>query len=433
MRDPKLFSKLLEPEVGLVSSYELAAVDSVPTIYNLIIDVGQRLGSDVFGVDDRVGAWDLTMAGVLRRGVGEAVERYALRPHLGSSGDLGRHSVGTNDDLGGPRSDADGNLGESSGDADGNLVRPFDQADAGLPRITKALRLPSPANDTKWIRAQRVRTKDGQTVTDVVLVDAEWVNLPTSKTAQGRRWFGTPSGTASHIGLEAAIDSSLRELIERDAVTHAWNGLGEIERVQSIDVRCRSTRKLEQLQQSFSLHLYRVKSRIGSAWTYVAWNVHDNYAAVGSSLKTCPACAALHACIEALQVGALLLEMTGRNQDKFEGVATDTFADLSERRMSFWASTHGVSAWKVWDEEAKLTSVQAHHEEVLLTSEDVTAAGASHIWVDLTARLPEPVSDAGFRVVKSFIPELLSLPMSEGEPWNHVPGGRPLAKWEPLL
>jgi hypothetical protein len=101
--------------------------------------------------------------------------------------------------------------------------------------------------------------------------------------------------------------------------------------------------------------------------------------------------------------------------------------------MSFWASTHGVSAWKVWDEEAKLTSVQAHHEEVLLTSEDVTAAGASHIWVDLTARLPEPVSDAGFRVVKSFIPELLSLPMSEGEPWNHVPGGRPLAKWEPLL
>lgn len=400
MRDPKLFSKLLEAEVGLVSSYELAAVESVPTIYNLIIDVGQRLGSDDFGVDDRVGAWDLTMAGVLRRGVGEAVERYALRPHLGSYGDLGR---------------------------------PLDQADAGLPRITKALRLPSPANDTKWIRAQRVRTKDGQTVTDVVLVDAEWVNLPTSKTAQGRRWFGTPSGTASHIGLEAAIDSSLRELIERDAVTHAWNGLGEIERVQSIDVRCRSTRKLEQLQQSFPLHLYRVKSRIGSAWTYVAWNVHDNYAAVGSSLKTCPACAALHACIEALQVGALLLEMTGRNQDKFEGVATDTFADLSERRMSFWASTHGVSAWKVWDEEAKLTSVQAHHEEVLLTSEDVTAAGASHIWVDLTARLPEPVSDAGFRVVKSFIPELLSLPMSEGEPWNHVPGGRPLAKWEPLL
>ena len=88
MRDPKLFSKLLEPEVGLVSSYELAAVESVPTIYNLIIDVGQRLGSDDFGVDDRVGAWDLTMAGVLRRGVGEAVERYALRPHLGSSGDL---------------------------------------------------------------------------------------------------------------------------------------------------------------------------------------------------------------------------------------------------------------------------------------------------------------------------------------------------------
>ncbi|WP_396335251.1 YcaO-like family protein [Actinomyces sp.] len=93
--------------------------------------------------------------------------------------------------------------------------------------MTKALRLPSAAKDTKWMRAQRASTKDGQTVTDVVL------GQPTYQQDCARATlFGTPSGTASHIELETAIDSSLRELIERDAVTRAWNGLGEIERVQ---------------------------------------------------------------------------------------------------------------------------------------------------------------------------------------------------------
>lgn len=400
MCDPRTFSKLLDPKIELVSSYNLAAVDSVPTIYNLIIDVGQRLGSDDFGIDDRVGAWDLTLAGVLRRGVGEAVERYALRPPLDSDRHLSCISVGVL---------------------------------ADMPRITKALRLPLPEKDTQWIRAQRARMENGKTVIDTVLVDSDWVNLPTSKNAQEKHWFGTPSGTASQFGLEAAIDSSLRELIERDAVVRAWNGLSGIELVQSINVRCASSRKLERLQHAFPLYLYRVKSRIGSAWTYIAWNVSSNYVAAGSSLMMCPACAALHASIEALQVGALLREITSRKEVHPKYKTVSTFADLSKQRMSFWASPKGVSAWKAWDTLAKATSVQACHKEVLLTSSDVTATGASHIWVDLTARLPKLVSDEGFRVVKSFVPELLSLSMSEGESWNYVLGGKPLANWEPLL
>lgn len=400
MCDPRIFSKLLDPNVGLVSSYNLTAVNSTPTIYNLIIDVGQRLGTSDFGIDDRVGAWDLTMVGVLRRGVGEAIERYALRPPLDSDRYLHNTTMGV---------------------------------DVDLPRITKALRLPSPEKDVQWVYAQRARSKNCYTAIDTVLVDLDWVNLPTSKNAQAKHWFGTPSGTASHFGIERAIDSSLRELIERDAVVRAWNGLSEIERVQSVSVECVSSRKLERLQHNFPLHLYRVKSSIGSAYTYIAWNVHNGYVAVGSSLMMCPSCAALHASIEALQVGSLLYEIISRKKPRSSDETTDTFAGLSEQRMSFWASRKGVSAWKAWDAIAKNTSVQACHEEALLTSSDIVAAGASHIWVDLTDRLPELVTNEGFRVVKSFVPELLSLPMSEGESWNYVPSGKPLADWEPLL
>lgn len=409
MHDSKFFSSLLAPEVGLVSSYDLVAINTAPTIYNLIIDVGQRLGSEHFGIDDRVGAWDVTMTGVLSRGIGEAVERFALRPRL---------------------------------EADPILGKTFSDTASELPRITKALRLPSPMPDTRYLQAYRVRRQDGQPFADRVLIDADWVNLPTSRPAQQKRWFGTPSGTAAHIGLASAIDSSLRELIERDAVTRAWNGLSQIEHVEAVDVHCKSARKLRQLQRNHPLQIYRVKSSIGSAWTFVAWAVKETQATAGSSLKACPACAGLHASIEALQVGALLREMRD-NATKADVVTTNfkdtncaevsTFADLSTRRMTFWASAEGVSAWKDWHASSRSRSIQSTHNKTILTSEDIAAVGATHVWVDLSPRLPKPVIDKGFRVVKSFIPELFSLPMSEGEPWNCVPDGNPFAQWEPLL
>ncbi|MDO5034455.1 MAG: YcaO-like family protein [Actinomycetaceae bacterium] len=391
------YTKLLSPEVGLAASHELAALTTKPTIYNLIIDVGQRLGGGEFGLDDRVGAWDVSLAGVLRRGVGEAVERYALRP---------------------PQQESHAGV----------------EQEAQAERVVSALRLPTPGEQAEWMGATRVRKDAGGVVrAGRALVDADWVNLPASAAAHGRRWFGTPSGTASHIGLDAAIDSSLRELVERDAITRAWNGLLEVERVETLRGACKSARKLAMLRESFPLHLYRVRPLVGGSYAYMAWNIEEGFAAAGSSLKGCEACAALHASIEALQVGALLREVKESAQVEV-GAGSATFADLSGRRMSFWASEEGLRAWREWDERATEVTVDAgRHSDKPLTSEDVANAGYTHIWVDLSDRLPSEVLGEGFRVVKSFIPELFALPMSEGEPWNEVPGGNPPSFWEPLL
>lgn len=445
MRSIKDYMILLEPERELALRHVFGLVEKDPAIYGLVIDIGQRLGGDECtecGIDDRVGAWDVTMIGAMRRGVGEAVERYVLRPPSPGKGaenedsglleniptDTARFEVETSTN----------SVSCCQANCQQTVLTSTTAANISHPRISEAARLPEPDENTLWMPANRVhKLTTGKIAQDIVLVDADWINLPTSEQAQQRNWFGTPSGAAAHDTIEGALDSSIRELIERDNITRAWNQLVQAEKIESITGNCLSASKLNKLLRSAPIHLYRIKSQIKEFYTYMAWCVGDDSAAAGSSVNACSACAALHAAIESKQVSALLSEIQTTTDSKIlkDPAEVSNFAELSAKRTNFWGSLEGILAWESWDAAAiKSTTVHVdEHPNVKLTSRDIADEGLTHIWVDLTRRLPARVAKRGFWAVKSIIPELLALPMSEGEPWNMVPGGKPFTKWEPLL
>lgn len=389
----------LLPESGLVRDYTLSAIDTKPSLFCFVIDVGQRLGTFNFGLDDRVGAWDTTLSGAFERGLGEAVERFALIS-----------------------SDKDVVMDQS--------------ACARIPLVSEAMNLPSPTVDSSLLGATRESLSAGR---ELVLVDADWVNLPTSHGGQIKGWYGTPSGTGAHKSLADAIDSSLRELLERDAVLAAWHGQRCFARAQTFRRReCRSADKLNQILANGGISLYRIPTCVGLPDAYMAWAITPNSAAAGACVKRCPVCAALHAAVEALQVQALLSERQIQQERFKPSLASKmhaaSFADASSKRMKFWGSADGVDAWNLWAAGAKHANSEpplAEHVDTLLSTADIINRGLTYIWVDLTYRLPEQIRDLGYTVVKGFIPELRALAMNE---WN--PRGEPKTtgeSWEPLI
>ncbi|WP_269858702.1 YcaO-like family protein [Streptomyces sp. RPT161] len=331
-----------------------------------------------------VGAYGVSRSDVFVRAIGEAVERYALRPAPTDDPLHATHAA-----LGAPTLD----FGHH-------------ETSMGEPTVASC--------ELAWYPARRL--SDGVTVR----VPAGLVDFPASD-ADAVGFDPSPSGAASGPGHQAALRSALLETIERDAVLVAWARRLELPRVD-----LGST--LAQLPPSPSLtRLRRALDRAGGAGCepilaqvptgvpgvvcavgIIVDGAQDDArrhpsAAVGCKASTDPAAALAGALQEALQIHSVLRVVRHRLPDAPAPDPTAITDDVA--RALYFASGEGVAAVDRWTScfgEPVPLRPPGGGEEATLTEliDSVHADGGRPLVVDLSHRLPDPLRQMGWAVVK---------------------------------
>ncbi|MFE9404845.1 YcaO-like family protein [Streptomyces sp. NPDC006530] len=326
-----------------------------------------------------VGAYGVSRSDVFVRAIGEAVERYALRPH--------------------PQDD----VVHGTSKALGRAALDF----AG--RDTSLAESPATERPLRWYPATRLH--DGR----IVQVPAGLVDFP-ARREDAREFDPSPSGAASGPGYPAALRSALLETIERDAVLIAWARALELPQIDLMQA-------MAQLTPSPSLKRLRraIDQASKAGWEPVVAQVPTKVpgvvcavgavidrtgrhplAAVGCKASTDPAAALAGAVQEALQIRSVLHLIRQRLPDAPAPAAgiTDDIA-----RAVHFASESGTCTVQEWINgftppgplQHPLGSTEPDLAELIAA---VHRDGGRPLAVNLTHRLPEPLRTMGWAVVK---------------------------------
>lgn len=204
------FLATVHPDQGLAEVFEARPARPGDVLWQAVVrltagaqrEQEKQSGADGQGLNPRVvGAYGHSRTDVLARGVGEAVERFALFPERGA-----------------PDGAVRGRLSEL-----GERALPFhDPAVAlGDPRAAGAEHL--------WYPARRLGD-DSE-----ILVPAALVDYP-APAPHYTHFDPSPSGAASGHGYEMALRSALLETVERDALMVAWQRRLRLARIRIEDV-----------------------------------------------------------------------------------------------------------------------------------------------------------------------------------------------------
>ncbi|MFD7169509.1 YcaO-like family protein [Streptomyces violascens] len=327
-----------------------------------------------------VGAYGVSRSDVFVRAIGEAVERYALRPHP-----LDEVAHGTSAQL-------------------GTAALDFAGPDTGMGEPLAGER------PLRWYPATRL--DDGRTVR----VPAGLVDFPASGD-DARGFDPSPSGAASGPGYPAALHSALLETIERDAVLVAWARALELPR---IDLALAVARLAPSPSRK---RLCRAIDQAGRAgWEPVVAQVPTTVpgvvcavgvvidrtgrhplAAVGCKASTDPAAALAGAVQEALQIRSVLHVVRQRLPDAPAPAAARITDDIA--RAVHFASDTGTAAVQEWiNGFTRPGPLQLPLEPTGPDLAELVAAvhrdGGRPLAVDLTHRLPERLRTMGWAVVK---------------------------------
>lgn len=331
-----------------------------------------------------VGAYGVSRSDVFVRAIGEAVERYALRPTL------------TDAPLQATRTDL--------GSATLNFAHP-----------TKAMGEPDAQDRTlTWYPARRL--SDGA----ATWVPAGLIDFPAPE-ADAVGFDPSPSGAASGPGRRAALRSALLETIERDAVLVAWARRLELPRVDLAGTLAHLppspslTRLRRALERAGSAGCEPILAHVPTGVTGVACAVgiivdgaqdgarRHALAAVGCKASTDPAATLAGALQEALQIHSVL-RLVRHRLPHAPAPAPDAITDDVARALYF-ASDEGAAAVNRWvshfGEPAVLPPPDGCGEATLVELIDsVHADGGRPLVVDLSHRLPDPLRRMGWAVVK---------------------------------
>lgn len=340
------------------------------------------------------GAYGPSRHNALLRGVGEAVERFALFDVHGR---------------------LDGAVEGSWADAPHAL--PWDE--------TAGLYAPEARTvELTWYPARRLR--DGA----LVHVPAELVDYPTSS-VHAHLFEPSPSGAASGIGCHAALRSALCEVVERDAFLVAWQRRLRLRRVD-LDAVCRAAdargdrrgvtlRDLLATAQDHGASITAVDlpTGIDGVVCTAAFLVHDQVepplAAVGCNATDDVTWSILGAVTESLHLRSAL--MAARPDGGFEPVALPRTDDERFNRLGSTAGIADIVDWMdVFDGDDPPPEPQDVSLDELV--DGVLANGGDPLAVEVTERLPESLRTQGWAVVKVVPVGYQALRMDETRAWS---------------
>jgi ribosomal protein S12 methylthiotransferase accessory factor len=390
----------LEPGHGVASGYQIVPprppVDPLWRTLVVLADTDTVAGEGGDGPNDApllsrrvVGAYGATRADSVPRGVGEAVERFALLP-------------------------------PSSGAPDGARATPDVLAGSGvlLDFGAPGIALGSPAasiEELRWYPGRRLSSGEQ------VWVPAALVDDPVDP-ADNPGWFDSgPSGAAAGPDLERATARALLEIIERDAFMVAWerelrlplldpdrllrnssmdtSGLDARRRLAVLRDRL-SAAGLQVVIASLPCGVPQVR---GVVAVVIDRTSESPIAAVGCKAAFDQVDSAAGAIQEALQIRSTMINgrLRLRSCPPPGQVVTD------EDRLRWLASRHGFEAVSEWVAGFRAATDPAPTESAAGPSsgsgqpvDAIVADGGDPIVVDLTARLPEPLRVMGWAAVK---------------------------------
>ncbi|MGY1584236.1 YcaO-like family protein [Streptomyces sp. MN13] len=387
----------LEPSAGLVTLSRISPpAPPADLLWRCTVELARAEPDRAGGVLSArlAGAHGHSSTDAMLRGVGEAVERYALHPD-------GPAPAGT------VRATAAGL---------GSRAQRFHGPDVALGAGTD--------RELTWYPATRLR--DGATV----LVPSALVDYPlTGPDADG--FDPSPSGAAAGEGWTAAVRSALLETVERDAFQVAWERDLRPVRVADPGTDRTLTRLLRRAAQAgLEAVLAEVPTGVPGVACAIGVVVDEAgphpLATLGCKASDDPARRLLGALQEALQIRSAALVARER-ADRWPGGAVRDDDD----RLRFLASPEGYAQVRAWadafaqdgpggpggpgDPAARRVST----DELVRA---MVADGADPLIVDLTHRLPLGVRESGWAAVKA-VPvgyQQLRIDDTRTDTWNRA-------------
>jgi ribosomal protein S12 methylthiotransferase accessory factor len=390
------YFRTMQPESGLIRDLTvLPPNDDTHLLWSVAADIGQReFSGERMAEDDYpltlVGACGAQRADTFVRACGEVVERAALLPTRPLA-----------DDPLAPMLEA------------GALWRPQPDAssDGADPR--------SPAGEVTYAALDLATGNPRR-------VPAAAVDYPVPDPQLLSRFDPTPSGAAAGPTRARAVDSALREILERDAAMIAWARQtrlpaldpAAVARGEDLAAARQMTRLLAAgAQIGLAPVAAVVPTGVPGADCVIAVLIDGEaeIAAAGLAVSDTTAAAAVKAVQEALQVRTVLLGVAEHYRGEPPPAAVDS--DLDRARV--WARPEAMMAMQRW-----IGAFSAPVDPVSLAREvnteppDWTAAVPGAAILDLTPRLPAAIRELGWHAVKALAPRHQPLLMSERHDWS---------------
>lgn len=382
----KAYIQSLSPEVGIAQSHALLPrVPGVMPLCRMVIELRRADPPPSEQRLDLVGAYDLSQNRAIQRGVGEAIERYALLPQC-------------------PR--PNGHVEIVRGDPGLNHEGSHAGHGTRLPLIHFAGDQNPPHT-----------------------VDSSHIDYQSSQSAAGQSGVeSTPSGAASGLSFEAACVSAMMEIIERDAVMTAWARQLVLDALvpgtpsSEVWMTPQLTFTVECLEQmGRSAHFARCRTGIEGVEVYVALIISGNgeQCGFGAKASTSPAAGVLGSLYEAIQLFDVLdVAQSWTEVSIVEQPRND------EERARYWSFPHGAAVLSGWFKTFRPMNEALDGSERPgpgdLARRMVAAAGGSVAVVDLTRRLPEAAQEIGWNAVKAIANNFQPLRINETrqDTWN---------------
>jgi ribosomal protein S12 methylthiotransferase accessory factor len=394
----------LEPNAGVARHFALVPPGNTRApLWRVLVDIG--LGD----TDDYplayVGAYDGSRRGAVDRGIGEAIERFALAQ-------------------------------EATPDVTGTLDELGVEAARGWPRWLDRARYG--ADDRAWYRGISLDDR-APALVPAPLVDDHGARRQRGKHSTLEHFDPSPSGAASGLDLEWATSSALREIIERDAVLCAWASQSGVMRVDAEPADAHTLRLLEWaegagMRPHFGLIASAVPGLHVVCCAVVARSENrDVVSAFGSKASASFSAAARGALQEAMQIHELLenLRATGQRPAPFDVPTADLVVD-DVARAWWWTTELAAESMDSWVSTWRNDTVPRRTEALAeptsrVMADHIISDGGSPILVDLTCRLPEAIRELGWNVVKVLCPGYQQLRLDESivETWDPIR----LASW----
>ena len=363
----------IHPDLGLAEGYLCEPPGEETPLWMLSVSLGSR-DPQTFSAGV-VGAGGYSRLDAVVRGVGEAVERFALRPPPD----------------GGPPAVPDDLL-----DLQPLLHR------HGLLEPGRHLR-PGLVGE---------RLSDGARVA----VPAQVVDYPVREGGVD----STPSGAASGLDLDGARLRAMVELVERDAFERAWQGVTTVRALELQAVEpgpgVRELRRAVQ-DRGYTVRLGLLETVVGIPAAVALLRRGDGPVGVGCSAGSSVAACAVKAVTEGIQVETLLHNWADERPRGPLSARPRTETQRLDRlcQASVWTDVWAFGDGFALAPPPELGPAPTNSTEL---AHRLAEHGVEVVSVDLTARLPEPVRDLGWVVVRVLPLGLQALRGDDSLPWT---------------
>ncbi|WP_040210961.1 YcaO-like family protein [Clostridium polynesiense] len=283
--------------------------------------------------------------------------------------------------------------------------------------------------DTKisWIKCPSILDKDRE-----ILIPAQLLFIGFRNKREREAIFapGFSKGAASHVTLENALESAMMESVEADAFTINWYTSRKTRKIivddeSLLEIIIKTTKDIQcdVLPLEFSL-----EGMPGHTVGVALINKNNNRPTVvlGCQSALDPKKAIYKALLESLAIHYLAVNGPLLLPNLYLASVKDNNFNNLDSNVAFWANQSDIDMKKSYfydlcKEEVMLSSLECYEkedkvEEIRYIKDKISKVSKYGVYLDIT---PPEVSDKGWKVIRTFFPELVQMSLPSFPYSNH--------------